>query len=201
MRDHANIAAVAALGPDLLGFIEYARSPRFVGTEFKIPGGIPPSISRVGVFVDETPATLLRRAADAGYDTVQLHGTESPETCSLIRDAGLRVIKVFRVDTEFDFAQTKRYAASVDLFLFDALGRHPGGNGIRFDWKVLWRYDQQVPFFLSGGLQPLQLEEDLSNLRDMNLYGVDLNSGVESAPAIKDSTKVSEAIRFTRGRN
>jgi phosphoribosylanthranilate isomerase len=198
MRDRANIGAVAALRPDYLGFIEYARSPRFVGQGFSVPGGLPKEISRVGVFVDESLSGVRQRSAHAGYDTVQLHGVESPEFCARIRDSGLRVIKVFRVDAGFDFSQTAPYSAHVDLFLFDALGRQPGGNGIRYDWQVLKRYDQTVPFFLSGGLRPEGLAEDLANLTDMNLYGVDLNSGVETAPGMKDLEKVSASIRFVR---
>lgn len=199
MRDTGNIASVAALSPDYLGFIEYSRSPRFVGEKFAVPAeSVPAYISRVGVFVDADYALLKERSGRSGYDAVQLHGFETPDYCARVRDDGFRVIKVFRVDEAFDFAETSAYIGHVDLVLFDARGRQPGGNGIRFDWQVLRKYHQEIPFFLSGGLQPETLTEDLDHLRGMNLYGVDLNSGVETEPGFKDRDKVASAINQVR---
>lgn len=195
MRDTANIGAVAALHPHYLGFIEYAASARFVGSTFRVPALLP-GIRRVGVFVNESIEGIQRRVSEAGYDAVQLHGDESPEFCARMRHGGLQVIKVFRVDDTFDFRATKAYVNNVDQFLFDARGRQPGGNGIRFDMRLLQQYDQEVPFFLSGGLQPDALAEDLEYFRDMNLYGVDLNSGVEQSPGFKDPVKVRAAIGY-----
>ena len=197
MRDPDNIRTVATLCPDFLGFIEYARSPRFVGEYFR-PPEVTPSISRVGVFVNQSLDVIKERVAFAGYDAVQLHGDETPDFCAQMRDEGLQVIKVFRIDDVFDFAETKAYSNKVDQFLFDARGKQPGGNGIRFDLRTLLRYDQQVPFFLSGGLQPETLAEDIMNLAEMNLYGVDLNSGVELEPAFKDPVRVAASIQYVR---
>jgi phosphoribosylanthranilate isomerase len=200
MRDLDNIGTVSAMRPDYLGFIEYRQSSRFVGEAFRTPE-IDPSISRVGVFVNESPEVLKRRVVDARYDAVQLHGEETPDYCARLRDGGLRVIKVFRVDDQFDFHETQAYLNKADLFLFDARGRLPGGNGIRFNPHTLERYDQKVPFFLSGGLQPESLVEDIVNLSAMNLYGVDLNSGVERAPGLKDPERVRASIRYVRSVN
>jgi phosphoribosylanthranilate isomerase len=197
MRDPDNIRTVAALRPDFLGFIEYARSPRFVGEYFR-PSEITPSISRVGVFVNQSPDFIKQRVAFAGYDAIQLHGDETPDFCAQMRSDGLRVIKVFRIDDAFDFDETKAYLNKVDLFLFDARGKQPGGNGIRFDARTLLRYDQRVPFFLSGGLQPETLAEDIMNLAEMNLYGVDMNSGVELEPGLKDPVRVEASIQYVR---
>jgi len=198
MRDAANIHAVARHQPDYLGFIEYPRSPRFVGADFVVPTGLSTDIVKTGVFVDERLPDMLQRARDAGYDAIQLHGAESPAFCADVRQAGLRVIKVFRVDSDFDFSATGPFVDVADVFLFDARGLHPGGNGIRFDWRVLTKYDQKVPFFLSGGLGPTSLAVDIGNLNGMNLYGVDLNSGVESAPGMKDIDKVEASIQTVR---
>lgn len=199
MRETGNIASVAALGPDYLGFIEYARSPRYVGEQFAVPvEGVPERISKVGVFVDADYAVLKERTINGGYNAVQLHGFETPDYCARARDDGFSVIKVFRVDETFDFSVTSAYAGKVDLVLFDARGLQPGGNGIRFDWQILKNYHQEIPFFLSGGLQPETLTADLDHLRGMNLYGVDLNSGVESLPGLKDRDKVQSAIRQVR---
>jgi phosphoribosylanthranilate isomerase len=197
MRDPANIETVAALRPDYLGFIEYAASPRYVGRGF-LPPALPPGISRVGVFVNESFEYVQQRITLAGYDAVQLHGDESPDFCTLLRDEGVQVIKVFRVDDTFDFEETKSYAHHADLFLFDARGRQPGGNGIRFDPAILQRYDQRVPFFLSGGLRPDMLEEDIAGLDGMNLHGMDVNSGVEHSPGLKDVDKVRASIDHVR---
>lgn len=198
MRDAANIATVAALRPDYLGFIEYAASPRFVGTDFRIPQGIPENIKRVGVFVNESYDGIVTRSAASGYGSVQLHGDESPALCAQLQAAGLGVIKVFRIDDTFDFATTVPYKAVADVFLFDARGLQPGGNGIRFNLNTLNRYDQEIPFFLSGGLHPGTLPEDIRNLSDMNLHGVDMNSGVEQSPGMKDPVRVAASIRYVR---
>ncbi|HTF17506.1 MAG TPA: phosphoribosylanthranilate isomerase [Chryseolinea sp.] len=197
MRDLDNIGTVAALSPDYLGFIEYTRSPRFVGAGFRTPE-LADSIRRVGVFVNESIDVIEGRITSARYDAVQLHGEEGPDFCARLRDKGVPVIKVFRVDDEFDFDETKAYFNKVDQLLFDARGKQPGGNGIRFDPHTLQRYDQRIPFFLSGGLQPETLLEDIANLSGMNLYGVDLNSGVERAPAIKDPDRVRASIQHVR---
>ncbi len=165
------------------------------------PPELEPSISRVGVFVNEPLEYIKQRLVSARYDAVQLHGDESADICAKLRDSGIRVIKVFRVDDGFDFDETNKYLNKVDLFLFDARGRQPGGNGIRFDPGILERYDQSVPFFLSGGLQPETLAEDIMNLAGMNLYGVDLNSGVEHEPGLKDPDRVRASIGYVRGVN
>ena len=194
MREAANILDVAASRPDYLGFIEYPSSPRFVGNDFRAPE-LQPGISRVGVFVNESFERIQKRAEQAGYDTIQLHGDESPDFAARLRDEGLNVIKVFRVDDQFDFNDTKAFVGRVDQLLFDARGKNPGGNGIRFNPLILQRYDQEVPFFLSGGLQPDSLKEDIAGLFRMNLYGVDLNSGVEITPGLKDITKVRLSVQ------
>lgn len=198
MRDAANIGAVSALSPDYMGFIEYAPSPRFVGERFVVPENVPRAIGRVGVFVDASYEAIVQRAAGSGYDVVQLHGDESPELCSRLSDAGLRVIKVFRVDDAFDFNDTRPFRDTADVFLFDARGRMYGGNGVRFNWKVLQRYDQAVPFLLSGGLR-VEALQDIEELSDMNLYGFDLNSGVELAPGVKDTDRVRAFMERIRG--
>jgi phosphoribosylanthranilate isomerase len=197
MREPANIRSVAALHPDYLGFIEYKPSPRFVGNGFRVPL-MSANIARVGVFVDETFERILVRVAESGYDAIQLHGHESPDFAARLRDKGLQVIKVFRIDEAFDFGETNAFVHSADYFLFDARGKHPGGNGIQFDAQILKRYDQRVPFFLSGGLRPETLEDDLAGLKNMNLYGVDLNSGVEQAPGLKDPERVKASIDYAR---
>jgi phosphoribosylanthranilate isomerase len=189
MRDRDNIRMVASFLPDYMGFIFYPESPRFVGNDFTVPEDLPHSIRKVGVFVNESSDNILVKARHAGLDAIQLHGNESAEECNALRSAGFTVIKVFSIGEHFDFSVTKSYAPSVDFFLFDTKGRYYGGNANTFDWDILKRYDQEVPFFLSGGISPENVE-CVKPLRDMNLYALDVNSGVEDMPGVKSPDKL-----------
>lgn len=189
MRDRENIVQVASLGPQYLGFIFYQGTPRFVGEDFRIPVKLPFSIRRVGVFVNATTSEILEKVKRVGLDFVQLHGKESPQQCAELKEAGTGVIKVFSVDENFNFDTTMPYKTVVDYFLFDTKGKYHGGNAKTFDWSILKKYDQEIPFFLSGGLSP----ENVQNLGDivkMNIHALDLNSGVEISPGLKDIEKV-----------
>jgi phosphoribosylanthranilate isomerase len=193
MRDAENLLSVAALRPDYMGFIFYQKSPRFVGEDFQVPKSFPADIKKVGVFVNETPEKMLAIARMLQLDYLQLHGNESVEVCATIKQAGIGVIKVFSVGDDFDFAVTKPYQSSVDFFLFDTKGKYYGGNAQVFDWTVLNRYDQQIPFFLSGGITPDNVI-NIASLRIMNLHALDVNSGVEIQPALKSVEKLNTLI-------
>jgi phosphoribosylanthranilate isomerase len=189
MREAGNIRAVAALKPDYLGFIFYSGSPRFVGTDFVMPEGLTPEMKKVGVFVNEPVAQILDAAGKHKLDLIQLHGNEDPDLCQELRDHGLPIIKVFAIDDTSDFADTKRFAPFSDYFLFDTKGKYFGGNAKTFNWDILRKYDQQKPFFLSGGLSERNIE-GLAGLKEMNLHAADLNSGVEFSAAVKDVSKI-----------
>lgn len=194
MREEQNILHVAALQPDYLGFIFYEKSPRYVGVDFKIPRNIPASIKRVGVFVDADTRDMLSAASRHALGYVQLHGNESVEQCRELRDHNLKIIKVFNVDDETDFSLTIPYTEVVDFFLFDTKGKYHGGNARTFDWSLLKKYSHQVPFFLSGGLNA----ENISGIREldgMNLHALDMNSGVEIEPALKDPERIKALKR------
>jgi phosphoribosylanthranilate isomerase len=193
MRDAENVLGVAALQPDYMGFIFYQKSPRFVGEDFLVPEAFPVDIKKVGVFVNETPEKMLALARTLQLDYLQLHGNESVEVCAVIKQAGIGVIKVFSVDDDFDFAVTKPYQSVVDFFLFDTKGKYYGGNAQAFDWSVLQRYDQQIPFFLSGGIAPDNVT-NIAALKNMNLHALDVNSGVEVQPALKSIEKINTLI-------
>jgi phosphoribosylanthranilate isomerase len=197
MRDADNILQVAALRPAYMGFIFYAKSPRFVGESFVLPAGFPAEIKKVGVFVNASAETMLATAARVGLDALQLHGHESVEVCREVKAAGLEVINVFSVDDDFDFASTQPYRAVADYFLFDTKGKYYGGNAQAFDWSVLRRYDQEVPFFLSGGLTPANVADAVA-LEGLNLYALDVNSGVETAPGKKDIRLIQQLKNNSR---
>ena len=191
MREAPNILEVASLQPDYMGFIFYKPSPRYVGEEFNLPDDFPDSIERVGVFVNETTDVINHLADKLNLNLIQLHGSESPDQCRLLKEGGLHVIKAFSVDDSFDFNQTKEYKPYVDFFLFDTKGKLHGGNAQRFNWEILKKYDQEIPFLLSGGLAPDNLAA-ISSLEGMNMHAIDINSGVEVKPGWKNVTAIRE---------
>jgi len=193
MRDERNIRDVAALSPDFMGFIFYPASPRYVGDTFFIPNDFPSSIKRTGVFVNESVESVLDKVKKYPLDFVQLHGSETPEQCRLVKEQGVQVIKVFSVNDEFDFVITKLYEKTVDYFLFDTKGKFYGGNAQPFNWQILKKYNQKLPFFLSGGLSPDTMEGILA-LQEMNLFALDVNSGAEVSPGVKD-IRLIEAVK------
>jgi phosphoribosylanthranilate isomerase len=188
MRHPDNIRDVAALHPDYMGFIFYPQSPRFVGPHFTTTD-IDRSIERVAVSVDQPHDEVVLQAKQIEASVVQLHGHETTEDCLILKAEGFKLIKVFSVGTDFDFNVTIAYENMVDYFLFDTKGKQPGGNAIVFDWSVLRKYNQKVPFFLSGGLNPENIGQ-VKDLTAMNIYGIDLNSGVEVSPGLKDKRKI-----------
>jgi len=190
MRDKENILEVAALLPDFMGFIFFPPSPRYVGDDFSIPPEFPEATERVGVFVNEGIETVLDKVARHKLNVVQLHGNETPAICQTLKSKGVKVIKVFSINDDFDFSITKQYQPTVDFFLFDTKGKYYGGNAQTFSWEILKKYNQQVPFFLSGGLS-LDNLSGIADLRDMNLYALDVNSGVEIKPGWKDVERIS----------
>ena len=185
LRDPGNIKEVAALQPDYMGFIFYRKSPRFVSDDFVMTLGLPSTIKRIGVFVNEEVEEVARISKQYSLDGVQLHGNESVDSCKALKASGLNVIKVFSIDDTFDFKSVNDYKASVDYFLFDTKGKSFGGNGFPFNWNKLKAYDQEIPFFLSGGLSPDNIQA-VKNLTGMNIHALDVNSGVEAKPGLKD---------------
>lgn len=195
MRDPVNILAIAKLRPEMMGFIFYPESPRFVGDDFEIPDGLDENIKRVGVFVNAPTHEMLQMKEKFRLDYLQLHGGESVEQVAALKNKGARIIKVFSIDDDFDFEQTKPYQDHVNYFLFDTKGKYRGGNAKTFNWGVLSLYNQQVPFLLSGGLTPENIA-GIESLTVMNLYGVDMNSGIEVNPALKDPEKAKQVADY-----
>ncbi|HEY0651709.1 MAG TPA: phosphoribosylanthranilate isomerase [Chryseosolibacter sp.] len=196
MRDSANILEVAKAKPQYMGFIFYQGSPRFVGDNFVMPE-LDPEIKKVGVFVNAPTGAILEITARYALNLVQLHGDESVEQCEELKNHNVLVIKAFPMDEKVEFQDINGYHAAVDFFLFDTKGKYFGGNAKRFDWRVLARYNQQTPFFLSGGLAPENIAEAKA-LRDMNIVALDVNSGVEIRAGVKDIDKVKQVVSLIR---
>lgn len=156
---------------------------------------------RVGVFVDAEEDALFAAAAEAGLDVVQLHGTEPPEVAGRVRECGYEVWKAVRVRTADDVRDAlRRYAGAVDALLLD--GYDPaaaGGTGTRFDWMQIAALRGEVPegmrLVAAGGLRPDNVAEAVRTLRP---DAVDVSSGVESAPGIKDPAAVRAFVRAVR---
>ena len=186
MREADNIRDVEALGIDMMGFIFWPKSSRYVSQR---PDYLPKRVKRVGVFVDEDPEQVKRLANDYGLDYIQLHGQESPSYIFQLR--GLHVIKAFNISTAEDLSQTQPYEGLVDYFLFDAKGKSVGGNGEKFNWDVLNAYQGSTPFLLSGGIGP----DDAARVNAFHhpkCIGIDLNSRFELAPGLKEVAKLKE---------
>ena len=193
MREGENILQVAAAGPDLMGFVFYGQSPRYVWPRFRLPDAFPNPIQKVGVFVNATAQHIVDVVLRHRLDYAQLHGDESPGCCRALKEEGIKVIKAFSVDDGFDFEQVNPYQENVDYVLFDTRGAGRGGNGVPFDWALLEKYKGNVPFFLSGGISPGNIGR-VRGLRHNLLFAIDVNSGIENSPGTKDMAKLNELI-------
>ncbi len=152
MRDPENIRAIEALGVDLMGFIFWPKSSRYVGER---PAYLPTKVKRVGVFVDDDIQNIKQKVEDFGLDIIQLHGQESPDYVRQLTSVcgdSIAIIKAFNIATAEDLKQTNAYNDIVDYFLFDTKAKMVGGNGTKFDWSG-GRQRHQVrlerPHFLS----------------------------------------------------
>ncbi len=189
MRDMHNIKALMTLKPDFIGFIFYAKSPRYVATSNRLE--IPISTKKVGVFVNADIDFIKEKVQSFQLDYIQLHGSETPEFCNQLQSLSIPIIKAFRVNEGFQFEGLNQYELYCDYFLFDAFGKHPGGNGITFSWDLLKKYQGSTPFLLSGGIG-LESVEAIKAFSHKQFAGIDINSGFEKSPAQKNIKKIEQ---------
>lgn len=192
MKFTQNREEVEKLPVDFPGFIFCPKSKRFVGENTE-PGLFNSAKTKVAVFVDENAFEILGLTKNFGFEYVQLHGKENPKTCELLRNQGLKVIKAFNLNDSFKFEKLKEYETAVDYFLFDTKTDVPGGSGKKFNWEILENYTGNIPFFLSGGIGPDDAEE-IKQLKHPQLFGIDLNSGFEDEPGVKNVEKLKNFI-------
>jgi phosphoribosylanthranilate isomerase len=199
LRDPENIRQVAAIpGVGLVGLIFYPKSPRYVDSDATAE-----AVSRLttvkvaGVFVNEEPEVVVRKAAQYHLGYIQLHGSETPEYLTALRKmlpAGIKLIKAFSIRTEADLLQTSGYETHCEYLLFDTPTSSYGGSGRSFDWNILQYYTGTIPFLLSGGIGP-DSHDTLAHFHHRMWAGIDLNSRFESAPAVKDAELLSGFIQ------
>lgn len=183
--------AITHLGATDLGFICVAQSPRYVeptqiAAILTALGADGWSGGHVGVFANAALDTILAVVQATGLNTVQIHGAETPDDCQRLRHAlpQHRLIKAIRVRSAADLDHALTYLPTVDTLLLDAYHPdHLGGTGLTLDWATLQAFAPPCPWFLAGGLRPDNIQAALAHLRP---DGIDLSSGVEIRPGIKD---------------
>ena len=190
MRDAENIREVERLGIDMMGFICWPKSPRYVS---EVPAYLP-KCERVGVFVNQSLDETQKQTETFKFSYIQLHGSESPNFCQAVREkTGCKIIKAISIHSAEDLALVGQYEGFADLLLFDTKCSTIGGSGKQFNWNILSNYRNALPFLLSGGIGP----EDAERLRQFHhdkCLGFDINSRFEIEPGIKDIEKIQTFI-------
>jgi phosphoribosylanthranilate isomerase len=195
--------AALSAGADWVGFVRFPRSPRHVDLDVgrDLSGQAKGRALRVVLLVDAEDADIADALAALDPDLLQLHGHETPQRVAAIRAAfGRPVVKALGVADPSDLAALDSYGGAADHLLLDAKpprgqGALPGGNGLSFDWRLLVGLDPGLPFMLSGGLNPDNVAEAI---RLTGTRAVDVSSGVEVRPGIKDPGKIEAFVKAAR---
>ena len=189
-------------GASHVGFIFFAKSPRNVSPEIagRLRQAAKGRAQAVAVTVDASDAFLDAIVAAVEPDMLQLHGKETPERVAEVKARyGLPVMKAFSIREAQDFNAIEPYRGVANRLLFDAKppagSELPGGNGVSFDWRLLAGLDASVDYMLSGGLNAANIGDAL---RLANPPGIDISSGVESAPGVKDAALIENFFRAVR---
>lgn len=194
--------AALGVGADLVGFVRYARSPRHVGLEQgrALSRQARGRALRVALLVDPDDAALAETVEALDPDLLQLHGHETPERVAAVRARFGPVIKAIGIAATADLAAVEPYTDVADRILLDAKPPRdsralPGGNGLSFDWRILAPLDLDERFMLSGGLTA---ETVAAAVALTGVHAVDVSSGVEKGPGVKDSARIEAFVRAAR---
>ena len=195
-----DIRNAVAFGVDALGFIFVKKSPRFVTSDqaYELIREVPSFITRVGVFVDSSLEEVKKTVAECGLTQVQLHGKETTQFCHDLRkwSKSLSICKAFRIDSDCPDVDISCYETSVDSILLDTFTKGAaGGTGIVFNWDIIDSLRIQKPLILAGGLGPENIKDALERVAP---FAVDINSGVECSPGIKDRCKLQAVMQVIR---
>ena len=191
ITSYANALEVASLNPDMMGFILYQGSKRYVSIEAiqTICLDLPKKIKRVAVLVNSPLNEAIQVAESKFFDYIQLHGNETPEYCKVLNNY-ICLIKAFGIAESIP-KNIDAYIEYCQLFLFDTKSKSYGGTGKKFDHTVLSSYSHRIPFFISGGIETEDIER-IQQLKLQSLTGVDVNSRFETTAGIKNVTKLRE---------
>ncbi|MBT9247094.1 phosphoribosylanthranilate isomerase [Gemmobacter fulvus] len=202
LRTVADVAAVAAAGAAYAGFVFFAKSPRHltIDSARELALAAPVGLAKVALTVDADDATLDAIVAAVPLDMLQLHGHENPDRVAELRSRyGLPVMKAVGVADEGDLAALFDYTLVADQILIDAKPPKdavlPGGNGLSFDWRLVAQRRWLRPWMLAGGLTAANVAEAI---RLTNARQVDVSSGVESAPGVKDAARIAAFVQAAR---
>ena len=194
MKYSQNITEIENLFPDLMGFIFYEKSKRF----FNLPEiNLNNKVKRVGVFVNENIQEIKNKIKKYKLDYVQLHGEENVNFCNSLQPF-VKIIKVFKIDYNFNFKKTEEFEEVCDYFLFDTKSQLHGGSGKKFDWDLLKNYNCKKDFFLSGGIDISDIEEIKKIVNRYPIAGIDVNSKFELDNLEKDKEKINLLIKKLR---
>ena len=187
-------------GVDALGFIFVEDSPRYIEPEKvkEIVEQLSPFVDLVGVFVDRENVEVQEIIDYCGLSYAQLHGSESPEYCSQIAYSAspCKVIKAFRVGPKTAAAEFHPYQNEVQGYLLDTyVADQAGGTGRTFDWEIVRSLELQRPVILAGGLTPENVGEAILKVQP---FAIDVNSGVELRPGLKDYDKLGALLEEVR---
>ena len=195
------LETVIAGGADMVGFMHFQRSPRHASVE-QIADLISQARGRIDtcVVLVNPDNSCVAEIAALGPDWIQLHGPETPHRVEAIRaEAGVEIMKALPIGSAEDVAHVADFIEVADRILVDAKppkgADRPGGLGETFDWSLLKALDPSVPFMLSGGLTPQSVADAIKTVRP---FGVDVSSGVESAPGVKDKRLIEAFMRNAR---
>lgn len=193
-------ACAAKLGIDALGFIFVRKSPRYIEPEHagQLISELPPFVSRVGVFVNQSFESIKTITETAGLTQLQLHGDESRDFCRELKNwnASLSICKAFSIGRGKDNPAITDYSDSVDSILFDTYVKgQDGGTGQTFDWSRVEQLPINRPLILAGGLNPDNIEDAVRRVKP---YAVDINSGVEDEPGIKNHRLLARLVATVR---
>jgi phosphoribosylanthranilate isomerase len=195
--------AALAAGADMVGFVFFAKSPRFVAPKraAELAARVVGRAEIVALTVDMDDRDVAELVDVVRPDWLQLHGSESPDYVSAIRSrTGRQVMKAVAIAAAADLVHAEGYTAVADRLLLDAKpprdATRPGGNGAPFDWTLLSGFDPDIPWMLSGGLAPGNVAEAVALT---GAPGVDVSSGVESTPGRKETNLIRAFIANARG--
>lgn len=183
------------------GLIFHKDSPRYIGDKInkKELKATDFDLKKVGVFVNAGYDEIMEAVDDYGLDAVQLHGEESPELCEELSEE-TEVIKAFSIDGKTAVDELiADYDEVCDYYLFDAAGENHGGNGRQFDWSLVSNAKIEKPFFLSGGIGP-QDADKVKKFKHPDYYGIDINSGFEKEPGVKDMALILQFRQALKGK-